>query len=84
MKIREAVKSVKYQKSPGLDNIPTIIWKDPIFHDLLMKIWNYTSQHLVAPSAWLKSGIIPVPKKGDLTFALNYRGISLTPSCKNI
>ncbi|KXJ21772.1 LINE-1 retrotransposable element ORF2 protein [Exaiptasia diaphana] len=31
------------------------------------------------PSKWLESGIIPVPKKGDLTDPFYYRGISLTP-----
>ena len=76
--LRAVVKSIKVQKSPGLDNIPALIWKDPIFHDLLLDICNRTFGQLVPPSAWLKSGIIPIPKKGDLSLPTNYRGISST------
>ena len=36
------------------------------------------------PSAWLKGGIIPVPKKGDLSAASNYRGITLLPFAAKI
>ena len=31
----------KKNNSPGLDNIPAIICKDPIFHDLLLSICNH-------------------------------------------
>lgn len=55
-----------------------MIWKVPVIHDLLLKICNHTFfQTSMPPSAWQKSGIIPVPKKGDLTLASNYRDISL-------
>ena len=76
--LQAVVKSIKVQKSPGLDNIPALIWKDSIFHDLLLDICNRTFGQLVRPSAWLKSGIIPIPKKGDLSLPTNHRGISLT------
>ena len=33
---------------------------------------------------WVKSGIIPLPKKGDLGDTGNYRGISLTVAAANI
>ena len=79
-----AVKSMSNNKSPGLDNIPTIIWQEPIFHDLLLELCNHTFSTHIPPSAWLKSGIIPVPKKGDLTIATNYRGISLIPIAAKI
>ena len=42
-------------------NIPALIWK--VFHDLLLNICIYTFCQLVQPSAWLKSGIIPISKK---------------------
>ena len=30
------------------------------------------------PEIWVKSGLVPIPKKGDLGVTGNYRGISLT------
>ena len=30
------------------------------------------------PTSWVKGIIVPVPKKGDLSDANNYRGITLT------
>ena len=77
--IKSTAKSFSNNKSPGLDNIPTLLWKDPIFHDLLLEFCNHTFTFHSPPSSWLKGGIVPVPKKGDLTSAANYRGISLMP-----
>ena len=76
--------TLKDQKSPGLDNIPGLIWKDSTFHDLLLRICNYTLLHLNPPSAWRKTGIIPRPKIGDLTLPSNYRGISLSAIASKI
>ena len=36
------------------------------------------------PNIWVKSGIIPLPKKGDLGDTGNYRGISLTVTAAKI
>ena len=36
------------------------------------------------PNIWVKSGIIPLPKKGDLGDTRNYRGISLTVTAAKI
>ena len=79
-----AIKSLKSSKAFGPDNIPAIIWKDPIFHDLLLKLCNFCLINKTCPSSWRTSQIIPVPKKGDLTLVTNYRGISLLPIAAKI
>ena len=76
--LNEALKPLKHNKAPGLDNIPAMIWKDPIFNELLLSICNDVFLTFRAPDDWLTSCIIPVPKKGDLSNPGNYRGISLT------
>ena len=48
-----------------------------MFHQLLLKYCNLAFTELLCPSVWPKSHIIPFPKKGDLSLATNYRGISL-------
>ncbi|XP_066928231.1 uncharacterized protein [Clytia hemisphaerica] len=68
----------------GLDDIPTLLWKDPVFMEMLFDFCNHTFEFLTPPSAWLTGGIIPVPKKGDLTLASNYRGITLMPIAAKI
>lgn len=72
-----ALNQTKSSKAFGPDNIPPILWKDPVFHDLLLRYCNHTLKHLMCPKIWPKSQIIPFPKKGDLSLATNYRGISL-------
>ena len=79
-----AIKSLNSSKAFGPDNIPAIIWKDPIFHDLLLKLCNFCLINKTCPSSWRTSQIIPVPKKGDLTLVTNYRGISLLPIAAKI
>jgi hypothetical protein len=82
--LKKALKLSANNKSTGLDQIPTILWKDPVFLDLLLDFCNHTFENHTPPSAWLSGGIIPVPKKGDLTSASNYRGITLMPIAAKI
>jgi len=53
--------------SSGFGGVPAVLWKDPVFLGLLRGFCNRAFGSLGPPSAWLTSGIIPVPKKGDLT-----------------
>ena len=69
---------MKANKTPGLDNVPAIIWKDQAFQPILLSLCNEVYLNQTSPSAWRTTGIIPLPKKGDLTSPFNYRGISLT------
>ena len=71
-------------KALGPDKIPGILWKDPIFHQLLLDLCNFALTNKISPSIWLESQIIPIPKKGDLTLPTNYRGISLLPIAAKI
>ena len=77
--INVVLKTLKNKKSPGLDNIPSILWKDPNLSTILLDICNDTFNTLDPPETWLTAGIVPVPKKGDLSNPKNYRGISLMP-----
>ena len=65
------------KKALGPDKIPAILWKDPIFHRLLLDLCNFAYKNHISPSIWFRSQIIPIPKSGDLTLPTNYRGISL-------
>ena len=82
--LKVVLKSLKSAKAFGPDNIPAIIWKDPIFHSLLLKLCDFCLLEKQCPTSWRKSQIIPAPKKGDLSLATNYRGISLLPIAAKI
>ena len=82
--LKTVLKTIKSAKAFGPDNIPVIIWKDPIFHNLLLNLCNFCLCNKQSPAIWRKSQIIPVPKKGDLSLATNYRGISLLPTAAKV
>ena len=75
--LKEATKQLNASKAFGPDNIPALIWKDDHFHILLLNLCNHTFDTHTPPNIWHRSQIIPMPKKGDLSLATNYRGISL-------
>ena len=66
--INELTPALKHflNKALGQNNIPAILWKDPIFHQLLLDLCNFAYKNH-----------IPIPKSGDLILPINYRGISL-------
>ena len=62
---------MKLGKAPGLDGVPLEV------QESLLKFCNGTFAGN-RPKEWGISGITPIPKKGDLRYTDNYRGISLT------
>lgn len=82
--LTNVLSQTKSCKAFGPDNIPPIIWKDSNFHGFLLQLCNLALDENICTNHWLKSSIIPVPKKGDLTLATNYRGISLLPIAAKI
>ncbi|GFS04557.1 endonuclease-reverse transcriptase [Elysia marginata] len=77
--VEAAVKSLKLEKAPGVDNIPSELLKAGgeevrnILTALCQRIWNEKKW----PTEWTKSLVVPLPKKGNLRLCNNYRTISL-------
>ena len=78
--ITEAVKSLKRNKSPGIDDvmnehiINTLNFLLPVY----VKLFNIIFNHSIIPENWLLGNILPIYKnKGDIYNPENYRPISL-------
>ena len=71
LELKAATKQLKASKAFGPDNIPALIWKDELFHNLLFNICNQTFSTFKGPSIWHKSQTIPMPKNGDLSLVTN-------------
>ena len=86
VEIKEAIKSLKNNKSPGKDTIPAEIWKyggeilEEKIYNLILSIWKEER----IPEMWEEGIIIPLHKKGDRLVCNNYRGISLWPTAYKI
>ena len=81
--LETVLKKLKNKKAPRLDEIPPEVWKTRRFNDILLKsctsLYNRSSIQI-----WTEGCILPFPKKGDLSLATNYRGITLTPIAAKI
>ena len=75
--LKAALQNTKSARACGLDNIPGEVWKLDDFSDILLQLCNavYNGNPI---DKWRQGCILPVPKKGDLGVAWNYRGINLT------
>lgn len=77
--IREIVKNLKINKSPGSDNITAEMFKYggerliEQMEKLLRKIWIQEQ----LPCEWTEAILCPIYKKGDRMECQNYRGIAL-------
>ena len=70
------LRKIKNIKAAGLDEIPPEVWKTRQFNDILL--WHCNAVYNQKPiDRWMKGGILPFPKKGDLGLTKNYRGITL-------
>ena len=83
----KAIKSLKRNKSPGLDfGITAEALLDggdamaSIVHDFCYEVYV----NKIPPNQWITNLIIPVPKKGDLSLMTNYRGITLMSICAKV
>ena len=70
------LRKIKNRKAAGLDEIPPEVWKTRKFNDILLRHFNVIyNQNPI--DRWMKGCIFPFPKKGNLRFTKNYRGITL-------
>ncbi|KAJ8371079.1 hypothetical protein SKAU_G00111070 [Synaphobranchus kaupii] len=77
--IRKAIKKLRNGKAAGPNGIPAEALKadmetmEEMLHPLFKKIWE--EDH--TPSEWKEGYLIKLPKKGDLSYCSNCRGITL-------
>ena len=74
----EAKSALSDGKSAGPDSITPELLKYCDFDNILLELANRLLLNGEKPQQWSTSNIIPIPKKGDLSKASNYRGISLS------
>ena len=75
--LQNGIKSFINGKETCLDDIPIEVWKTKALIHPLLEVCNKTF-HDDKPNIWGRSGLVRLPKKGDLDYTKNYRGISLT------
>ena len=75
-----AINSLKKGKSAGFDNLlPEMFIECKTFmSSVLCTLFNFMYTNSLYPASWAKGIVVPVPKKGDLSDANTYRGITLT------
>ena len=78
-KLQKSINALQNNKAPRLDGIPIETWKTGCLDEELSEICNKTF-HGDVPGIWLRGGILPFPKKGDLGVTSNYSGITLSPA----
>ena len=86
MYVRNQLKSLKWKKAIGLDQLPSSLLKDsaneiaiPLAH-----IINLSLNSSSVPTSWKKAKVIPVFKSGSVEDVSNYRPISVLPILSKI
>ena len=71
------LRKTKKNKTAGLDEISTEVWKTVHLNHILLEYCNnvYSQKPI---EYWTKVCILPFLKKDDITITNNYRGITLT------
>ena len=74
--LNNATKSINNGKACGLDEIPAEVWKLTEFQIILLNFCKSVySQNQI--KRWTEGCFLPFPKKGDISQANKYRGITL-------
>ena len=76
--IRTAIRPLKSGKAAGPDGIPCEALKADIETtvDMLYLLFEKICEVEAVPLVWKEGYLIKLPKKGDLSYCTNYRGIS--------
>ena len=77
--LQKSINALHNNKAPGLGGILIEMWKTGRLDEELLEICNKTF-HGDVPGIWLRGGILPFPKKGDLGVTGDYREITLSPA----
>ena len=79
IQIKNVIKKLKNGKAAGCDNVPPEAIKaggdtsEEVLLDFCDRIWSEEK----IPEEWKKGLLIKLPKKGDLSYCKNWRGIIL-------
>ena len=84
--VQEAIKKLKNQKAPGIDDIPGELLKqaDDSVAIVLQKLCNSVWKSKMWPEDWKKCVFLTLPKKGDASECKNHRTIALIPHASKI
>ena len=78
-RVQKLIFELDSSKASGPDSIPVTVLRHcaPELSAILSKMFNLSLKTCTFPTCWKQAVVVPVPKKGDLTSAANYRPISL-------
>ena len=78
--IEKKIKTMKDNKSPGVDGIPPKLLKEIVEHisTPLAKVFNLSLEEGIVPAEWKEANNTPLFKKGSRNKPENYRPVSLT------